>query len=120
MRRLRYRVLRLIVWCARRHRHHYWSPLAMTLLLCCVVGSVISHIDATLIVGELCIALMDMGLQGYNAHHHLKRAHRPLQRENPTHWFSLRRRHLWRELRFKAPLALALLVVIVIVLLGFR
>jgi hypothetical protein len=71
-------------------------------------------------VGEMCIALMDMGLQGYNAHHYLKRAHRPLRRENPEHWYSLRRKHLWRELRFKAPLAFCLLIVILLVLLAFR
>jgi hypothetical protein len=119
-RRLRYRVLRMVVWCARKHRHHHWSPLAMTLLLCCVIGSAISHVDGTLIAGEMLIAMIDMSLQGYNAHHHLKHKHRPLKRTHPERWLHMRRTHLWRELRFKVPLTLGLLLIILLVLLGFR
>jgi hypothetical protein len=84
------------------------------------MGSIISHIDGALIIGEMLIALIDMMLQGYNAHHHLKHTHRSLKRTNPHHWQRIRRKHVWREIRFKSPLALCILMVILIILLGFH
>ncbi len=71
-----------------------------------------------LIIGEMLIALIDMGLQGYNAHHHLKHRHRPHLKK--AEWQRIRRKHLWRELRFKSPLALCILIVILMILLGFH
>jgi hypothetical protein len=120
LRKRRCRALKVVIWCARKHRHHHWSPITMTLLLCCVVGSLISHIDGALIIGEMLIALLDMVLQGYNAYHYLKQKHRMLKRSNPKHWKHIRRKHLWRELRFKSPLALCILLIIVLVLFAFH